>query len=258
MKRVIAAAGTVLVIFGGAAACGSSTSNDTSGDTVSTDTQKQTPSEPKKDSPAQPDKESSAEPKKDTKKETPAEPKADSPSASESDPQSEESPSETEPQPATDGAPTLKVGETVHVATTEYSDDGDILGGTADVTLVSVKEYNAADLPSDAFDNDLEAGQEIAAVTFKVKNTGGTEISMLPYNGSLTWTGKDGKVAEVGTGYLDETSASEDLGGTMSLKPGEYVQGDTIVIIPGTQPGSLHIEDDDGNHLFDVSTRGVA
>ncbi|MFJ8932055.1 hypothetical protein ACIRLA_36345 [Streptomyces sp. NPDC102364] len=252
MKRVIAAASTVLVIFGGVAACGSSTSNDTSGDTVSTETQKETPAEPKKDSPAEPNKESSAEPKQ----ETPAEPKTEAPSASE--PPREETSAEPESQPAAEGPPTLKVGETVHVETTEYSEDGDTLNGTADVTLVSVKEYSAADLPGDSFDSELEAGQEIAAVTFKIKNTGGTEISVMPYNSSLTWTGKDGKVAEVIPGYLDETSASEDLNGTMSLKPGEYVQGDTVVIIPGTQPGKLHIEDDSGKHLFDVNTQGVA
>ncbi|MFF3493112.1 hypothetical protein ACFYWS_17335 [Streptomyces sp. NPDC002795] len=228
MKRVIAAASTALVIFGGVAACGSSTSNDTSGETVSTETQKENPTEPKKEAPAEPDA------------------------------QREETAPESESQPATEGVPTLKVGETVHVETTEYSDDGDWLSGTADVTLVSVKEYNAADLSDDSVASELEAGQEAAAVTFKIKNTSGTEISTTPYNSSITWTGKDGRVAEVATGFLDDTSTSEDLGGTMSLKPGEYVQGVTVVVIPGTQPGKLHIEDDSGKHLFDVSTQGVA
>ncbi|MFI7382470.1 hypothetical protein [Streptomyces sp. NPDC049813] len=276
MKRVIAAASTVLAIFGGVAACGSSASNDTSGDTVSVDSQKETPAEPKEDSSAEPRtdssaesrKESSAEPKKEkpaeTQRETPAQTKQETPSAtgeetpSASEPQEQETSSQPESQPAADSAPTLKVGKTVHVETTEYSDDGSTLTGTADVTLVSVKEYDAADLSSDSVSSELEAGQEIASVTLKVKNTSGTEISMTPYNSSLTWTGKDGKVAEVMTGYLDELSSAEDLGGTDSLKPGEYVQGATVVVIPGNQPGKLHIEDDGGKHLFDVGTQGVA
>ncbi|MFI5664186.1 hypothetical protein [Streptomyces sp. NPDC051684] len=226
MKRVIAAAGAALVIFGGVEACGSSVGNDTSGDTVSTETKKEAPPEPEEDNPAEP------------KKEAPAEP---------------------ESQSAMEGAPTLKAGATVHVKTTEYSDDD--LGsssGTADVTLVSVKEYSAADLPEDSFANDLSQGEELVVVTLKVENTGSGEISMLPYSSNITWTGKDGQVASVMTGYLDETYVPEDLTSTDSLQPGEHVQGGTVVVIHATQPGKLHFADDSEKHLFDVDTQGVA
>ncbi|MFE1952093.1 hypothetical protein ACFW9D_16700 [Streptomyces sp. NPDC059524] len=84
---------------------------------------------------------------------------------------------------------------------------------------------------------DLAKGEELAVITFRVKNTDGTEISMIPYDSLDTWTGQDGKTARVGTGFFSEDEASQDLGGTSSLKPGEFLKGPTVAIFPGTQPG---------------------
>ncbi|MGP3776203.1 hypothetical protein ACTWJ8_35785 [Streptomyces sp. SDT5-1] len=215
MKRVVAATGAALVLFGGAAACGTSTSEDTSGDTVSTETQKKTPSEPQQDTPSESQPESSS-------------------------------------QPAT-----LKAGETVHLKTAEISDeDFSTFEGSADVTLVSVKEYGSADLPADSY-ADLSQGDELVVVTLKVENTGEDQIDMMPYNSNITWTGEDGQVAGVDPGYLDEAYLPEDLTSTDSLQPGEHVQGGTVVVIHATQPGKLHFADDGDNRLFDVATQGV-
>lgn len=251
MKRVVAATGAALVLFGGAAACGAGTSEDTSGDTVSTETQKKTPAEPKQDTPSEPKKESPAEPKQDT----PSAPREDN-SAQPDTQTDEDTPSESEPDSSSQPA-TLKVGETVHLKTAEISDeDFSTFEGSADVTLVSVKEYGSADLPADSF-ADLSQGDELVVVTLKVENTGSDRIDMMPYNSNITWTGEDGQVASVESGYLDETYVPEDLGSTDSLQPGEHVQGGTVVVIHATQPGALHFADDSDNRLFDVATQGV-
>ncbi|MGW0682848.1 hypothetical protein ACWD2L_05735 [Streptomyces sp. NPDC002754] len=160
---------------------------------------------------------------------------------------------------ADEGPPTLKVGQTAHVKTNEYSDDYQTTSkGSADVTLKSVKEYSEDDVSNVVVKSDLTASQELAVVTLKIDNTGGRAISMTPYTGSITWTGDDGKVSNVEIGYLaDDKRVPDDLSGTTTLEPGEHKEGATVLVIPNTQPGELHFNDDTGKKLFDVSTEGI-
>lgn len=160
---------------------------------------------------------------------------------------------------AEQGPPTLKVGKTVQVTPTDYSDDfQDTSKGSADVTLKSVQEYNENDLKNDVVSNHLDADEEQVVVNLNVANTGDSPVRMTSFS-TANWTGKDGQVSEVKMGvFADDKYTTQDLGEADDLQPGQHIEGGTVLIINGSQPGTLHFEDEAGNALFNVTTKGVA
>lgn len=234
MKRVIVAASTALVIFGGVAACGTSTSNDARGDDASAAAQEEGGTSEEEGTPATDDEWTTHGEDGDATAENAAE------------------------------APTLDVGETMHVKVSadEYVDGTP--AGSADVTLVSLTEADETDYPDDGpIELDQNKAEEFVIATFKVENTGDGRFGLYPLSTAAEWNGKDGEYAAPGMSLLAATESGTEMVPFDSfissdpLPAGGYTEGTTVVIVPGDQPGTLGFQDQAGIPLFNINTEGT-
>lgn len=155
--------------------------------------------------------------------------------------------------------PTLAEGKTTSITT---SDDEftDVSGGSADVTLVSVKTAKSVPDPSTDYTAAADPGEQYVCLEFKVKNTGQGDFDTYPLT-TADWTGKDGETKSLeillGVDCRNLGQQGDDLSGAPDPGPGEFVRGTTALSVPSTQPGVAKFSDRSGVPLFQVKTQPV-
>ncbi|WP_143060371.1 DUF4352 domain-containing protein [Streptomyces sp. TLI_105] len=140
---------------------------------------------------------------------------------------------------------------------TSTSDLLDIPGGSADVTLVSVKTARTVSDPDTDSTATAEPGKQFVCLEFKIKNTGSTKLDTYPFS-QADWIGADGEVQSAGSPLTIEC---EDLGQQGDLftnlpnpGPGQFVRGTTLLLVPNTQSGRIEFSDREGVPLLYVET----
>ncbi|MFF5977115.1 hypothetical protein ACFY7C_37045 [Streptomyces sp. NPDC012769] len=162
-------------------------------------------------------------------------------------------------QQQTQKAPVLSAGQTLSIKTTPIQLATPIPAGSADVTLVSVTE--AKTLPSKTgVTTKIAPDEEFAVLTFKVKNTGEDKFDTYVLD-QARWTGEDGYAVNAGNAVFTDHEPGTAVPypafhNQVNPMPGEFVLGTSVLVIPATQPGTLHFTDRNGNPLFDVATKG--
>lgn len=146
---------------------------------------------------------------------------------------------------ASPAAPTLTAGETVSVVTSP-SDLLDIPGGSADITLISIKAARTVTDSRTGSTVNAEPGKQFICLEFKIKNTGDTEFDTYPF-AHADWTGSDGEVQGLGHVLAIEC---EDLGQQGDVftnqpepGPGQFVRGTIPLSVPSTQSGRIEFSD---------------
>ncbi|MEV0598567.1 hypothetical protein AB0I82_04590 [Streptomyces sp. NPDC050315] len=164
---------------------------------------------------------------------------------------------ETEAPKESAAVPTLAAGKTASITT---SDDEftDVSGGSADVTLVSVKTAKSVPDPYGDTPAAADPGERFVCLEFKVKNTGQEEFDTFPLT-TADWTGKDGETKGLeillGVDCKNLGQQGDDLTNVPNPGPGEFVRGTTPLSVPSTQPGVVEFSDRSGVPLFQVKTQ---
>ncbi|MPY46919.1 DUF4352 domain-containing protein [Streptomyces phyllanthi] len=160
--------------------------------------------------------------------------------------------------PSGDDVPVLEKGQTLPVAIPE-DEILNIPASSADVTLT---DYRQADvLPQGEFLSPETADPQntFVCLEFRVKNTGSADFDTAPLT-QARWTGKDGQTKQIDhelsgdcaeLGFVKETLLNEP-----DPRPGEFVTGTTVFMVPDTQPGALEFSTDMEHATFKIEVSG--
>ncbi|MGW5003174.1 hypothetical protein ACWEP8_36590 [Streptomyces hydrogenans] len=140
---------------------------------------------------------------------------------------------------------------------TSTSDLLDIPGGSADVTLVSVKAAGTVTDANTGSTVTAEPGKQFVCLEFKIKNTGDAELDTYPF-AHADWIGQDGEVQ--GLNHILAIEC-EDLGQQGDVftnqpkpDPGQFVRGTIPLSVPSAQPGRIEFSDREDVPLLYVAT----
>ncbi len=102
-----------------------------------------------------------------------------------------------------------------------------------------------------------DRGMTYVCLEFKVKNTSDEEFDTSHLT-KARWTGKDGETKnvnhEIGGSCGKLGLVEENLLTEPHPRPGEFVRGTTVLMVPDTQPGVLEFADTLGHPMFKVET----
>ncbi|MFC5212996.1 hypothetical protein [Streptomyces coerulescens] len=133
----------------------------------------------------------------------------------------------------------------------------DIPASSAEVTLT---DYRQADvLPQGEYLSPETADPQntFVCLEFKVKNTSIEEFDTAPLT-RARWTGKDGETKqidhEIGGDCAELGFVKENLLNEPDPRPGEFVRGTTVLMVPDTQPGALEFSDSVEHPMFKIET----
>ncbi|WP_246574589.1 DUF4352 domain-containing protein [Streptomyces genisteinicus] len=160
------------------------------------------------------------------------------------------------PTASRDDVPVLAEGE----STTVRIPGDDTLGEPAteaEVTLTGLKQADR--LPQGEYldPETAEPGTTFVCLEFKVENTGGAEFDTAPLT-RARWTGEDGETTtadqHIGGDCEGVGLEKEFLLNEAEPRPGEFVRGTTLLVVPDGRPGTLEFADDAERPLFRVET----
>lgn len=127
----------------------------------------------------------------------------------------------------------------------------------ARVTLTGLAQ--AARTPQGEFlePETAEPGTTFVCLEFKVENTGGVEFDTGPLT-RARWTGEDGETTEADVQLSGSCQALGMVPDSLLVephpRPGEFVRGTTLLMVPDGRPGVLEFADAVGRPLFEVAT----
>jgi hypothetical protein len=160
------------------------------------------------------------------------------------------------PSPSPDDVPVFAEGESLTVKIP----GNDVLDQPATEARVTLTGLEQADrLPQGQYlDPEVaDQGTTFVCLEFKVENTGDAEFDTAPLT-QARWTGEDGETKTTdqhiggdcaGVGLVKELLLNE-----AAPRPGEFVRGTTLLMVPDTQPGVLEFADAMERPLFKVET----
>lgn len=153
---------------------------------------------------------------------------------------------------------TLEKGQTLPVAISP-NEILDVPASSAEVTLT---DYRQADvLPQGKYLSPETADPQntFVCLEFKVKNTSDAVFDTAPLT-QARWTGKDGETKqvdqEIGGDCAELGFEKANLLNEPDPRPGEFVRGTTVFMVPDTQPGRLEFSDIMEFPMFKIEVSG--
>ena len=161
----------------------------------------------------------------------------------------------SDPSPSRNDVRTLKEGQTLPVAISP-NDLFDTPASSAEVTLTALKQADV--LPQGVLAPETaDPGMTYVCLEFKVKNTSNEEFDTSHLT-EARWTGKDGETRsadhKIGGNCGKLGLVEENLLTEPDPRPGEFVQGTTVLMVPDNQPGTLEFADVLDHPMFKVET----
>lgn len=150
----------------------------------------------------------------------------------------------------------LKEGKTLPVAISP-DEALDKPASAADVTLTKLKQADRLSQGEYLDPEVADQGMTFVCLEFKVRNTGSAEFDTAPLT-QARWTGKDGETLQVdqqiGGNCAELGLVEENLLTEPDPRPGEFVRGTTLLMVPDGQAGVLEFADALDHALFKVET----
>ncbi|WP_237330319.1 DUF4352 domain-containing protein [Streptomyces sp. BA2] len=127
------------------------------------------------------------------------------------------------------------------------------------MTLTELKQADVLPQEAGLSPEKADPGTTFVCLEFKVKNTSDEEFDTSHLT-QARWTGKGGQTTkvdqEIGGNCAKLGLVKENLLVEPHPRPGEFVRGTTVLMVPDTEPGVLEFADGMKHPMFKVETSG--